>query len=112
MGQQNGKEWFSTDEVAALGKAPFTVREWCRHRRIRAKKRRCSRGNAKEWMISTEELKRIQDEGGRSPDRSIDVLLANSADVNDRSHFFTLADLRSSLLDLRRSEPIGRGETG
>ncbi len=64
MGQQNGKEWFSTDEVAvALGKAPFTVREWCRHRRIRAKKRRCGRGNAKEWMISAEELKRIQDEG-------------------------------------------------
>jgi hypothetical protein len=28
MGQQTGKEWFSTDEVAAaLGKAPFTVRE-------------------------------------------------------------------------------------
>lgn len=64
MGQQNGKEWFSTDEVAAaLGKAPFTVREWCRHRRIRAKKRKSGRGNAKEWMISAEELKRIQDEG-------------------------------------------------
>lgn len=64
IGQQNGKEWFSTDEVAAaLGKAPFTVREWCRHRRVRAKKRRCGRGNAKEWMISADELKRIQDEG-------------------------------------------------
>ncbi|MBY0589149.1 helix-turn-helix domain-containing protein [bacterium] len=64
MGHQNGKEWFGTDEVAAaLGKAPFTVREWCRHRRIRAKKRKSGRGNAKEWMISAEELKRIQDEG-------------------------------------------------
>jgi predicted site-specific integrase-resolvase len=64
MGQQNGKEWFSTDEVAAaLGKAPFTVREWCRHRRIRAKKRKSGRGNAKEWMISADELKRVQDEG-------------------------------------------------
>jgi hypothetical protein len=64
MGQQTGKEWFSTDEVAAsLGKAPFTVRECCRHRRIRAKKRRCGRGTAKEWMISAEELRRIQDEG-------------------------------------------------
>lgn len=64
IGQQNGKEWFSTDEVAAaLGKAPFTVREWCRHRRVRAKKRKSGRGNAKEWMISAEELKRIQEEG-------------------------------------------------
>ncbi len=29
------KEWYTTAEVAqVLGKRPFTVREWCRHRRI------------------------------------------------------------------------------
>jgi hypothetical protein len=62
--QKTVKEWYTTDEAAEiLGKAPFTVREWCRNRRIKASKRDCGRGSAKEWIISHEELRRIQNEG-------------------------------------------------
>lgn len=58
------KDWYSIEDLAALlGKAPYTCREWARHRRIKAKKRACGRGRAKEWMVSAEELKRIQEEG-------------------------------------------------
>lgn len=58
------KEYYSTSEVARLlDRAEFTVREWARNGRIWAEKRQCGRGNAKEWMISHEELSRIQNEG-------------------------------------------------
>ncbi|WP_240911578.1 helix-turn-helix domain-containing protein [Paludisphaera soli] len=58
------KEWYTTKEFAViLGKAEFTVREWCRHGRVRASKRPCGRGRSQEWMISREELARIQNEG-------------------------------------------------
>lgn len=51
-------------EVAQiLGKADFTVREWCRLSRVWASKRQCGRGTAKEWIISHEELTRIQNQG-------------------------------------------------
>ena len=46
-----------------LGEAEFTVRKWCRLRRIRGEKRPCGRGNFLEWMISHEELTRFQAEG-------------------------------------------------
>ena len=58
------KEFYSTSEVAEfLNKAEFTVREWARHGRIWASKRQSGRGAAKEWMISHDELMRIQNEG-------------------------------------------------
>ena len=58
------KEWYTVAEVAQiLGKSEFTVREWCRLDRVWASKRQCGRGNAKEWIISHEELTRIQNEG-------------------------------------------------
>jgi hypothetical protein len=58
------KEFYSVAEIAALlGKAEFTAREWCRHRRLRAGKKRSGRGRAKEWAISHEELIRYQREG-------------------------------------------------
>jgi hypothetical protein len=58
------KEFYSTDEVAKiLGKADFTVREWCRLNRVYAEKRQTGRGRAKEWMISHQELTRIRNEG-------------------------------------------------
>ena len=61
--QRTIKEWYTTDEVAAiLNKAPFTVREWCRHGRVQATKRACGRGTSKEWIISHDELMRIQAE--------------------------------------------------
>ena len=62
--QKTVKEFYSTGELASLlGKAEFTVREWCRNGRIWASKRECGRGNTKEWMISNDELVRIQNEG-------------------------------------------------
>jgi hypothetical protein len=62
--QRRIKDYYSTTEVAtALGKAEFTVREWCRLGRVIATKRQCGRGHSSEWMISHEELLRIQNEG-------------------------------------------------
>lgn len=58
------KEWYSTAEVAALlGKADYTVREWCRQRRVRAIKKPYTRGAHPEWLIGHEELNRIRNEG-------------------------------------------------
>jgi hypothetical protein len=62
--QRTVKEWYSTTEVASLlGKAEFTVREWCRLGRVHADKRACGRGQSQEWMIAHAELLRIQNEG-------------------------------------------------
>jgi hypothetical protein len=62
--QKTVKEWYTTEEVALIvNKAPFTVREWCRHGRVHAAKRDCGRGRAKEWIISHEELSRLQTNG-------------------------------------------------
>ena len=58
------KEWFSTAEVAdILGKAEFTVREWCRLRRVHCKKQNSGRGPHAAWVISQQELLRIEREG-------------------------------------------------
>lgn len=58
------KEWYSTAEVAQLlGKAEYTVREWCRQGRIRATKKAYARGAHPEWLISHEELIRVQNQG-------------------------------------------------
>jgi hypothetical protein len=62
--QQPQKDWYSVAELAALlGKAEFTVREWCRLGRVTASKRQCGRGSSQEWMVSHEELTRIQSYG-------------------------------------------------
>jgi hypothetical protein len=62
--KQAVKEWYSTEEFAMLvGKAEFTVREWCRHGRIRAEKQRTGRGAFPAWVISHKELVRYQREG-------------------------------------------------
>lgn len=58
------REFYSTSEVASLlGRAEFTVREWCRLGRILAEKRACGRGFSKEWMISHDEVERVRNEG-------------------------------------------------
>lgn len=58
------REYFSVSEAAELlGKATFTVREWCRLERINARKRRSGRGRSLEWMIPAKEIQRIIDQG-------------------------------------------------
>lgn len=58
------KDWYTTAEVASLiGRAEFTVREWCRLGRIHAEKRACGRGLSHEWIISHAELNRFRNEG-------------------------------------------------
>jgi len=58
------KESYSPAEVAQiLDKKPYTVREWCRLRRINAVKRPCGRGASEEWEISHEEVERIKAHG-------------------------------------------------
>jgi Helix-turn-helix domain len=62
--QKQVKEWYTTAEAAKLlDKAEFTVREWCRLGRIHAKKKKCGRGIAGEWIISHAELMRVKNEG-------------------------------------------------
>lgn len=62
--QQAVKDWYTTDELACLvGKAEFTVREWCRKGRIRAEKRNSGRGAFPAWVVSHQELQRYQREG-------------------------------------------------
>jgi len=62
--RQSDKEWYTTKEAAdLLGRSEYTVREWCRLRRVRAKKKASGRGQYQDWIVSHEELQRIQREG-------------------------------------------------
>ena len=57
------KDWYTTGELAEiLCKAEFTVREWCRLARS-AEKKSSGRGKYQSWVVSHEELLRIQKEG-------------------------------------------------
>jgi hypothetical protein len=58
------RDWYTTQEFAnAVGKAEFTIREYCRLGRLRAEKRRSGRGAYPQWVISNAELLRFQREG-------------------------------------------------
>ena len=62
--QKPAKEYYTTSEAASiLNRSDWTVREWCRLGRVWAEKRQCGRGLSKEWIISHDELIRIQNEG-------------------------------------------------
>ncbi len=62
--KQTVKDYYGTDEVARLlGKADFTVREWCRLGRIHASKRFSGRGKHPSWVVAHAELLRIEREG-------------------------------------------------
>ena len=68
LSERSEQEYYSTKDLAEiLGKAEFTVREWCRHGRVNAEKRRSGRGRSKEWMVSNSELQRIRSEGLLAP---------------------------------------------
>jgi hypothetical protein len=74
--QNTVKEWYSTDEVAAiLGRAKFTVREWCRLGRVHCRKKNGGRGKHLGWSISHDELLRIQCEGLLPRERTTSVIL-------------------------------------
>lgn len=58
------KAFYTTEEVAViLGKSPFTIREWARLGRCHARKRLSGRGASPAWVISHEELLRLEREG-------------------------------------------------
>lgn len=62
--RQQVREWYSIEEFSRIvGKAEFTVREWCRHGRIRGEKKESGRGAYAAWVISHQELLRYQREG-------------------------------------------------
>lgn len=58
------RDWYTTEQFAQLvGKAEFTVREWCRLGRVHAQKRMSGRGAFPAWVVSHGELQRYQREG-------------------------------------------------
>jgi hypothetical protein len=58
------REWYTIEQFAQLvGKAEFTVREWCRLGRVRAEKQRSGRGAVAAWVIGHDEHLRYQREG-------------------------------------------------
>ena len=71
--RQQVKDYYEIDEFAKLvGKASFTVREWCRLGRIRGQKRRSGRGASAAWVVAHDELIRYQRDGllSRGPTES------------------------------------------
>jgi hypothetical protein len=64
LSQRVVRDHYSMEQAAQiLGKAPWTVREWCRQGRVHAEKRRSGRGRALDWATSHAELQRIEKEG-------------------------------------------------
>jgi hypothetical protein len=62
--RQQVREWYTTREVSQLlGKAEFTIREYCRLGRLRAEKRQSGRGAHPAWVISHAELERYRRHG-------------------------------------------------
>src|ERR1700733_10849976 len=62
--RQIAREWYSTHEFAkTVGKAEFTIREYCRLGRLRAEKRQSGRGAYPQWVLSHAELERYRRNG-------------------------------------------------
>lgn len=62
--RETAKDWYSTEELAQIvGKAEFTVREWCRLGRVRAEKKGSGRGKFFAWVVCHDEVLRIQRDG-------------------------------------------------
>ncbi len=64
VGQRAVQEWYSTAELAALlGRAEYTVREWCRQGRVRASRTAHARGPHPEWRVAHAEVERVRRDG-------------------------------------------------
>ena len=62
--RQQVREWYTTQEFAkTVGKAEFTIREYCRLGRLRAEKRQSGRGAYPQWVLSHAELDRYRRSG-------------------------------------------------
>jgi hypothetical protein len=62
--RQQVREWYTTQEFArAVGKAEFTIREYCRLGRLRAEKRQSGKGAYLQWVLSHAELGRYRKHG-------------------------------------------------
>jgi hypothetical protein len=61
---QQVQDWYTTREFARLvGKAEFTIRQYCRQGRLRTEKRQNGRGAHPAWVISHTELERYRRHG-------------------------------------------------
>jgi hypothetical protein len=76
VGRQQVREWYTTKEFArVVGKAEFTIREYCRLGRLQASRQASGRGAHAAWVISHAELQRYQREGllpCQRPDRHVE----------------------------------------
>jgi hypothetical protein len=64
LDRQTVREWYTTREAARLlGKAEYTVRQWCRTGRVNAAKKVSGRGAHASWTLSHSEVLRIQRDG-------------------------------------------------
>ncbi len=62
--RQAVRDWYTTLEFArTVGKAEFTVREYCRLGRLQAEKRQSGRGAYPQWVLSQAELERYRRNG-------------------------------------------------
>ena len=62
--RQTVREFYTTHEFAkTIGKAEFTIREYCRLGRLRAEKRQSGRGAYPQWVLSHAELERYRRHG-------------------------------------------------
>ena len=62
--RQRLREWYTTEEFAKeVGRAEFTIREYCRLGRLRGEKRNSGRGSYQQWVLRHLELERFRREG-------------------------------------------------
>lgn len=58
------REHYSIEELAALlGRSEYTVREWCRHGRLAARKQKGGAGPHAAWVVPHDELLRYRRDG-------------------------------------------------
>ena len=68
VARQAVKEWYSTDEVSKhLGRAEFTVREWCRLGRVRAKRRAAGAASTSRGSSPTRSCSAVPAGGALAP---------------------------------------------